>query len=131
MLKLSLFPTLPLWAGVLLTSVDVLLVLAFFHSSPNTRSGTKWFELTIAVLVFAVFGCFVVLVVRVGQFIYHILSVTEILDVVSFFFFRSVCLETLRSRMGTCVQGILTQQDCLWTRVIPTVDAILSRSSSF
>lgn len=61
-----LFPRLPLWAGVLLTSADVLLVLAFFQGNQNTRKGMFGFELIIVALVLAVFCCFAVLVVKVG-----------------------------------------------------------------
>lgn len=44
-----LFPKLPLYAGVLLTSVDVLLVLCFFQRDPNdkSRKGTQTFEIII------------------------------------------------------------------------------------
>jgi NRAMP (natural resistance-associated macrophage protein)-like metal ion transporter len=61
-----LFPRMPLWAGVLLTSADVLLVLAFFQGNPTTRRGMLGFELIIVGLVFAVFACFAVLVIKVG-----------------------------------------------------------------
>lgn len=53
-----LFPKLPLYAGVLLTGADTLLVLAFFQRvDSTTRKGTQTFEILIALLVFTVFGC--------------------------------------------------------------------------
>jgi len=45
-----LFPALPLWAGVLVTAVDVLIVLAFFNSSKG-RQGMMFFEILIVSLV--------------------------------------------------------------------------------
>lgn len=44
-----LFPALPLWAGVLLTASDVLLILAF--CDPTRGKPVRLFELLIAVLV--------------------------------------------------------------------------------
>ena len=46
----SLFPRLPLYAGVLITAVDVLIVLAFFNSSKG-RQGMLLFEILITSLV--------------------------------------------------------------------------------
>lgn len=45
-----LFPALPLFAGVLITAADVLIVLAFFNSS-NGRQGMLFFEILIVSLV--------------------------------------------------------------------------------
>jgi hypothetical protein len=45
-----LFPSLPLWGGVLITAVDVLIVLAFF-SSTKGRQGMLLFEILIVSLV--------------------------------------------------------------------------------
>ncbi|TFK90084.1 Nramp-domain-containing protein [Polyporus arcularius HHB13444] len=50
-----LFPTLPLWAGVLLTASDVLLLLAL--RDPMRGQPVRMFELFIAVLVFIVLIC--------------------------------------------------------------------------
>lgn len=47
---LRLFPALPLFAGVLITAADVLIVLAFFNSS-NGRQGMLFFEILIVSLV--------------------------------------------------------------------------------
>ncbi|KAE8540828.1 hypothetical protein D1P53_003192 [Cryptococcus gattii VGV] len=55
-----LFPKLPLFAGVLITAVDVLIVLIFFRSSSG-RQGMLLFEIIIVTLVLAVFICFMVL----------------------------------------------------------------------
>ncbi|KAH8100469.1 natural resistance-associated macrophage protein [Cristinia sonorae] len=60
-----LFPTLPLWAGVLITASDVLVFLLMGDPSRGQRRSVKIFEFTIIVLVFAVFACFVVLLFRV------------------------------------------------------------------
>jgi metal iron transporter len=46
----SLFPKLPLYGGVLVTAVDVLIVLAFFNSSKG-RQGMMLFEILIVSLV--------------------------------------------------------------------------------
>lgn len=60
-----IFPSLPLWGGVLITSADVLLVLVFFQGNQNTRRSMMAFELIIVALVLAVFACFAVLVIKV------------------------------------------------------------------
>ncbi|PLW55548.1 hypothetical protein PCANC_02142 [Puccinia coronata f. sp. avenae] len=62
-----LFPRLPLWVGVLLTSTDVFIVLAFFNSYPEISSRSRRsmhiFEFSIAVLVLVVLVSFIVLIV--------------------------------------------------------------------
>ncbi|WOO78921.1 Manganese transporter pdt1 [Vanrija pseudolonga] len=55
-----LFPRLPLWAGVLITAVDVLVVLLFFRSNSG-RQGMMFFEIVIVSLVLAVFVSFAIL----------------------------------------------------------------------
>jgi metal iron transporter len=45
-----LFPRLPLFAGVLITAIDVLIVLMFFRSN-NGRQGMLLFEIVIVSLV--------------------------------------------------------------------------------
>ncbi|TCD70666.1 hypothetical protein EIP91_002387 [Steccherinum ochraceum] len=60
-----IFPTLPLWAGVLITASDVLVFLLLGDPSSGQRRSVKIFEFTVIALVFAVFACFVVLLVRV------------------------------------------------------------------
>ncbi|KAL1410197.1 Manganese transporter smf1 [Vanrija albida] len=55
-----LFPRLPLWAGVLITAVDVLVVLLFFRSDSG-RKGMMFFEIVIVSLVLAVFVSFAIL----------------------------------------------------------------------
>ncbi|KAI0707850.1 Nramp-domain-containing protein [Earliella scabrosa] len=55
-----LFPALPLWAGVLLTAADVLLLLAF--RDPLRGRPVRLFELFIAVLVFIVLICMAVII---------------------------------------------------------------------
>lgn len=45
-----LFPALPLWAGVIITAADVLLVLAFINSGKGRR-GMMFFEIVIVCLV--------------------------------------------------------------------------------
>ncbi|PLW39126.1 hypothetical protein PCANC_12605 [Puccinia coronata f. sp. avenae] len=64
-----LFPRLPLWVGVLLTSTDVFIVLAFFNSYPEISSRSRRsmhiFEFSIAVLVLVVLVSFIVLIVNV------------------------------------------------------------------
>ncbi|PWN46038.1 Nramp-domain-containing protein [Ceraceosorus guamensis] len=57
-----LFPALPIWAGTLITSVDVFLILLIYREGASMRA----FELLIAILVFIVMGCFIVLLVRVN-----------------------------------------------------------------
>lgn len=58
-----LLPRLPLWAGVILTAVDVLVFLLL--SEPTQRRPARTFEAIIIILVMAVFGCFVSLLVKV------------------------------------------------------------------
>ena len=55
-----LFPSLPLYAGVLITAADSLIVLLFFGSN-NGRRGMLFFEIVIVSLVLAVFASFMVL----------------------------------------------------------------------
>ncbi|WVR04033.1 hypothetical protein IAU60_001032 [Kwoniella sp. DSM 27419] len=55
-----LFPKLPLYAGVLITAVDVLVVLVFFRSNKG-RQGMLFFEILIVSLVLAVFVSFMIL----------------------------------------------------------------------
>ncbi|RPD64659.1 Nramp-domain-containing protein [Lentinus tigrinus ALCF2SS1-7] len=55
-----LFPTLPLWAGVLLTASDVLLLLAL--RDPMRGQPVRLFELLIAVLVFIVLICMAIII---------------------------------------------------------------------
>ncbi|KAK4703241.1 metal iron transporter, partial [Phenoliferia sp. Uapishka_3] len=63
-----LIPKIPLWACVVLTSLDVLLILVLFSQYPTkmvTRS-MRLFELVIGLLVLAVLGSFVALLVKVS-----------------------------------------------------------------
>ncbi|KAG0150124.1 hypothetical protein CROQUDRAFT_652826 [Cronartium quercuum f. sp. fusiforme G11] len=62
-----LIPDLPLWAGVLLTSLDVFIVLLAFNSYPSSSSSssTRIFEAAISLLVLAVFVSFAVLLAKV------------------------------------------------------------------
>jgi metal iron transporter len=55
-----LFPKLPLFAGVLITAADVMIVLIFFRSD-NGRQGMMLFEFVIVALVLAVFISFMIL----------------------------------------------------------------------
>ncbi|WVN90434.1 uncharacterized protein L203_105670 [Cryptococcus depauperatus CBS 7841] len=55
-----LFPKLPLFAGVLVTAADVLIVLLFFRSNSG-RQGMMLFEIVIVSLVLAVFISFMIL----------------------------------------------------------------------
>ncbi|TFY71053.1 hypothetical protein EVG20_g1959 [Dentipellis fragilis] len=59
-----LFPKLPLWAGVLLTACDVLLILAL--EDPLGGRPVKMFELIIAALVIAVLICMCIIISRVS-----------------------------------------------------------------
>lgn len=56
-----LFPKLPLWGGVLVTSADVFLILVLYRPSMSVRI----FESLIGVLVLIVLACFIILLVRV------------------------------------------------------------------
>ncbi|CBQ70205.1 related to vacuolar transport protein ESP1 [Sporisorium reilianum SRZ2] len=58
-----LFPALPLWAGILITSVDVLIILFIYKPPPN--GSFRLLEALIAALVFTVLACFIVLLVRI------------------------------------------------------------------
>lgn len=58
----SLFPALPLWAGVLITSLDVFLILFIYR--PNTKS-LRLFEFCVGCLVLVVISCLIALVVKV------------------------------------------------------------------
>ncbi|KAI0050665.1 natural resistance-associated macrophage protein [Auriscalpium vulgare] len=60
-----LFPTLPLWAAVLLTATDVLVFLVLGDPSQGKGRPVRVFELTIIALVLAVFISFIVLLVKV------------------------------------------------------------------
>lgn len=63
-----LIPPIPLWACVLLTSLDVFLILLLFNQYPTrtvTRS-MRLFELLIGVLVIVVLASFVAMLVKVG-----------------------------------------------------------------
>ncbi|BGP29426.1 Manganese transporter smf1 [Rhodotorula toruloides] len=63
-----LIPRIPLWACVLLTSLDVFLILLLFNQYPTrtvTRS-MRLFELLIGVLVIVVLASFVAMLVKVG-----------------------------------------------------------------
>ena len=55
-----LFPKLPLWGGVLVTSADVFLVLILYRPS----TGVRLFEAFIGILVLVVLACFAVLIAR-------------------------------------------------------------------
>ncbi|WRT65463.1 uncharacterized protein IL334_002406 [Kwoniella shivajii] len=55
-----LFPKLPLFAGVLITAADVMIVLVFFRSDSG-RQGMLLFEIVIVSLVLAVFVSFIIL----------------------------------------------------------------------
>ncbi|KAI8990667.1 natural resistance-associated macrophage protein [Trametes punicea] len=57
-----LFPSLPLWAGVLLTASDVLLLLAL--RDPMAGRPVRLFELFIAILVFIVLICMSIIISR-------------------------------------------------------------------
>ncbi|KAI3622271.1 transporter smf2 [Moniliophthora roreri] len=60
-----IFPRLPLYAGVILTAVDILVFLLFADPSRGNGRPVKMFELVIIGLVVGVFSCFVVLIVKV------------------------------------------------------------------
>lgn len=63
-----LIPKLPLYAGVLLTSLDVFIVLIAFNSYPSEKRNKSItiFEILIAVLVTTVLASFLVLIVRLS-----------------------------------------------------------------
>ncbi|SNX87506.1 related to vacuolar transport protein ESP1 [Melanopsichium pennsylvanicum] len=61
-----LFPALPLWAGILVTSVDVILILFIYKPPPN--GSFRLLEALIAILVFIVLACFIVLLVRIKPY---------------------------------------------------------------
>lgn len=55
-----LFPKLPLYAGVLITAADVMVVLVFFRSNKG-RQGMMFFEFMLVAMVLAVFVSFMIL----------------------------------------------------------------------
>ncbi|KXN83609.1 Manganese transporter SMF1 [Leucoagaricus sp. SymC.cos] len=59
-----IFPKLPLWAGVLITAADVLVFLAISDPYRGHGRPVRTFEFVIIGLVFAVFVCFVALLVK-------------------------------------------------------------------
>ena len=59
-----LFPSLPLWAGVLITASDVLIILAF--CDPTRGRPVRMFEFMIAVLVVAVFVSLAIVIAQVS-----------------------------------------------------------------
>ncbi|KZT35828.1 natural resistance-associated macrophage protein, partial [Sistotremastrum suecicum HHB10207 ss-3] len=66
-----LIPRLPLFAAVLLTSFDVFVVLLLGDPSDRSRP-IRVFELGIAMLVFVVFICFIILIVEVSPHWGHV-----------------------------------------------------------
>ncbi|SOV01966.1 related to vacuolar transport protein ESP1 [Ustilago sp. UG-2017a] len=65
-----LFPAIPLWAGILITSVDVILILFLYKPPPN--GSFRLLEGMIAILVFVVLSCFIVLLVRIKPLWQHV-----------------------------------------------------------
>ncbi|OSD05931.1 natural resistance-associated macrophage protein [Trametes coccinea BRFM310] len=61
-----IFPSIPLWAAVLITASDVLIFLVLGDPSRGHGRPVKLFEYTVMALVAAVFICFIVLLARVG-----------------------------------------------------------------
>lgn len=63
-----LIPKIPLYAGVLLTSLDVFVVLAVFNSYPgeSRNKSITAFEILISVMILVVLSSFVVLLVRLS-----------------------------------------------------------------
>lgn len=61
-----LFPALPLWGGILVTSVDVILILFLYKPPPN--ASFRILEAFIACLVIVVVACFIVLLVRIKPY---------------------------------------------------------------
>ncbi|GAA5932948.1 hypothetical protein JCM10213_009249 [Rhodosporidiobolus nylandii] len=63
-----LIPAIPLWAAVLLTSLDVFLILLLFNQYParTVSNSMRCFELLIGLLVLTVLGAFVALLVEVS-----------------------------------------------------------------
>ncbi|KAK0473269.1 smf Mn2+ and Fe2+ transporter [Armillaria novae-zelandiae] len=57
-----IFPSLPLWAGVVITALDV---FVFLLISDPTHKHSRLFEVAVIALVMSVFTCFVVLLVKV------------------------------------------------------------------
>ncbi|CDO70248.1 hypothetical protein BN946_scf184942.g48 [Trametes cinnabarina] len=60
------FPSIPLWAAVLITASDVLIFLVIGDPSRGHGRPVKLFEYAVMALVAAVFICFIVLLARVG-----------------------------------------------------------------
>ncbi|KAL5535896.1 SMF1_2 [Sanghuangporus sanghuang] len=60
-----LFPSLPLWAGVLITASDVFIILAFCSPRRGANRPQRVFELLISVLVLAVFLCLIFVITQV------------------------------------------------------------------
>ncbi|KAI0639118.1 natural resistance-associated macrophage protein [Trametes polyzona] len=61
-----IFPSIPLWAAVLITASDVLIFLILGDPSRGHGRPVKIFEYTVMALVAAVFVCFLVLLARVS-----------------------------------------------------------------
>jgi len=63
-----LIPQIPLWGGVLLTSLDVFIILIAFNQYPSEKRDRSIvaFEILIGVLVMTVLASFVVLIVRLA-----------------------------------------------------------------
>ncbi|KAK0245935.1 smf Mn2+ and Fe2+ transporter [Armillaria nabsnona] len=57
-----IFPSLPLWAGVVITALDV---FVFLLISDPTQKHSRLFEVAVIALVMSVFACFIVLIVKV------------------------------------------------------------------
>ncbi|KAI0768573.1 natural resistance-associated macrophage protein [Trametes elegans] len=61
-----IFPSIPLWAGVLITASDVLIFLILGDPSRGHGRPVRVFEYTVMALVAAVFICFLILLVKVS-----------------------------------------------------------------
>ncbi|KAH7915118.1 natural resistance-associated macrophage protein-domain-containing protein [Hygrophoropsis aurantiaca] len=61
-----IFPKLPLWAGVLLTGVDVFIFLIIGDPTRGGGRPVRLFEIVIILLVAVVFICFIILLIRVS-----------------------------------------------------------------
>ncbi|KAG0140627.1 hypothetical protein CROQUDRAFT_664933 [Cronartium quercuum f. sp. fusiforme G11] len=62
-----LIPNLPLWIGVLLTSLDVFIIIFTFNNYPNSNlnHSNRLFEILIGILVIIVLGSFIILLIKV------------------------------------------------------------------
>lgn len=100
-----LFPTLPLWAGVVLTAVDVIVFLSISNPSSNEGKPVKIFEYTIIALVRG----------SITPFKYFLTMATTFVGLCSLLLLHRSARKS-RSRLVTSFLRLFTRQSPFWNR---------------